>query len=181
MKPRQSRFSRIYRQMTRRRTTRRQWQQISQLRPHGSLGHPTPICPVYSHAPFAPAMDESRDTAVNDWRGETVVFQDYPRESPPIQRQRDSGPGLGGAMVLAVGLFVLACAYSGYSGYMHAINDALAWFGVVGAIGCLAAAAMGICMSLSITGRHYSGRFLGLATIFMASLYGVMLITSVGR
>jgi hypothetical protein len=167
--------------MTRRRTTRRQWQQISQLRPHGSLGHPQPICPAYSHAPFAPAMDESRDNAASDWRAEAPVFQEHSPEPPPIRRYRDRRAGLGSVMALAIALFVLACAYSGFSGYMHAMNDALAWFGVVGAISCLAAAAMGICLSLSITRRQYSGRFLGIATIFMASLYGVMLISSVSR
>lgn len=167
--------------MTCRRTTRRQWQQISQLRPQGSPGHPQPICPAYSHAPFAPVMDEGRDIAATEWKAEAPFLQEYSPESPPIHRYRDSQADLGPVMALAIALFVLACAYSGFSGYMHAIHDALAWLGVVGAIGCLAAAAMGICLSLSIRRRQYSGRFLGIATIFMASLYGVMLISSVSR
>lgn len=180
MRPRRSRFSRIYHQMTRRRATRRQWQQISQLRPHGSLGHPKPS-PVYSHAPLAPAFGESHEFATSDWRAEGPVLQEYASEASRITHRHETPGGLGGVMALAVALFVLACAYSGFSGYMHATNDAMAWFGVLGAIGCLMWAALGICLSLSITHRQYSGRFLGIATIFMASLYGVMLISSVSR
>lgn len=180
MKPRRSRFSRIYHQMTRRRATRRQWQQISQLRPNGSLGHPKPSA-AYSHVPFAPAMDESRESAASDWKSEGSFFQEYAPEPLRVRRGRATPEGLGGVMALAIALFVLACAYSGFSGYMHATNDAMAWFGMLGALGCLTAAAMGICLSLSMTHRQYSGRFLGIATIFMASLYGVMLISSVSR
>lgn len=125
-------------------------------------------------------MDESRDSATEKWQTESSFVEEFSSE-PPVRSYRDSRAGLGSVMALAIALFVLACAYSGFSGYMHATDNALAWFGVVGAICCLFAAATGICLSLSITGRHYSGRFLGIATIFMTSLYGVMLISSVSR
>lgn len=181
MKSRRSRFSRIYRQMTRRSTTRRQWAQISQLRPQGSPGYPKSVCQAYSLAPFAPAREESYETTDRLWLAESGGSAELSAEPVYDLVQRDNRKGMGAVMALAISLFALACAYSAFSGYMHAANNLLAWFGVVGAMGCLIAAATGISLALSVAHWRYSGRFLGLATIFMTSLFGLMLISAMNR
>ena len=180
MRPRRSRFSRIYRQVTRRRTIRRQWQQISQLRPQGSLGHPAETSRAYSRASFAPEitpdLEEPRDWTATEWRADTTSMFDFvaeeSRPSPPLPSSRLAGLVAG----LAISLFLLACAYAGYSGFMHASNDALAWFGIVGSLACLASVGVGISLWASDLRRHYSGRFLALATCFLASFFCVLMI-----
>lgn len=176
MRPRRSRFSRVYRQITRRRTTRRQWQQISHLRPQGSLGHPAVAAHAYSQASFGPEMEEPRDWTATEWRADTTSMLDFvAEENSPPRPQSSTGMA---AMVagLAIALFLLACAYAGYSGFMHASNDALAWFGIVGALACLVSVGVGISLWASDLRRHYSGRFLVVAACFLASFFCVLMI-----
>ena len=181
MKPRRSRIRRIYRQITRRSATRRQWQQISQLRPQGAIGHPTENCPSHSHARATPVIEEIRDFQVTEWRPDTTSFQPHEAADEQSASDRPGRSALGAVAALAISLFLLACAYSGFAGYMHALNNRLAWIGVVGAAGCLVAAGAGVALCASKSQRHYSGRLLGVAAVFLASLYGVLLISATLR
>lgn len=182
MRPRRSRFSRIYTRLTRRNTRRRQWQQIAQLRPHGSVGHPSQSTststrarayaryePTFEPAP-EPTFEPPRDVFYADsdslaFAGEEHYVEDH---SIPV------GGGVGVAL-LTIALFLLACAYAAFSGYMHSSNDGFAWLGIAGALAALIAAGAGICLAASPRQRHYSGRFLGLSAVFLASLLGILM------
>ena len=182
MRPRRSRFTRIYHRITRRHTQRRQLQEISQLRPHGSLGHPSSAAnatrtrrALAHHEPYVeqttftpPANDLQFDT------GGTFEFAD---DLIPEMEQKQSDDGIAVAL-LTIGLFLLACAYAAFSGYMHASNDVFAWLGLTGSIASLVAAGVGICLAASPTGRSYSGRFLAVAAVFLASLLGVLMFVA---
>lgn len=186
MRPRRSRFTRIYHRITRRHTQRRQWQQISELRPHGSLGHPcstsigTRTRRAYAHhepfvqeTSFAPALGhEEFQFGADD--GE--AFEILDDAAPDVERTPADG-GLAVAL-LTIALFLLACAFAAFSGYMHSSNDAFAWLGLTGSIGALVSAGVGICLAASPARRSYSGRFLAVATVFLASLFGVLLFVA---
>lgn len=180
MRPRRSRISRIYRRMTRRSAMRRQWKQIRQLRPQGALGHPAENCRPQFYMRAAPVIEELGDFHLTDWRPETMPLQPLEPTEEKTSGSRSIPTGLGAVAALAISLFMLACAYSGFSGYMHASNNRLAWIGVIGAACCLAAAGTGVGLCASKSQRHHSGRLLGVAAVFLASLYGVLLISAAG-
>jgi hypothetical protein len=169
--------------MTGRSATRRQWKQITKLRPQGAVGHPTENCQSHSssYVRAIPVIEEIRDFHVTDWRPDTTSFPPYEPADEQSSSVRPGRTALGAVAALAISLFLLACAYSGFSGYMHASNNRLAWIGIVGAAGCLIAAGAGVALCASRSQRHYSGRLLGVAAVFLASLYGVLLISAAGR
>jgi hypothetical protein len=171
--------------MTRRHTQRRQWQEISQMRPNGSLGHPaasatsTRTHRAYAHfepyvePTYAPAGDE----LPSDAGGGTLDFADDP--APAMEpTQTDGGVAVA---LLTISLFLLACAFAAFSGYMHSSNDAFAWLGLTGSIGSLVAAGVGICLAASPTRRAYSGRFLAVSAVFLSGLLGVLMFLATQR
>lgn len=189
MRPRRSRFTRIYHRITRRHTQRRQWQEISQLRPQGSLGYPysapvgTRTRRAYAHrdpyateTSFAPALNHEELQFGADDDGGFEILEDA---VPDIERASADG-GLAVAL-LTIALFLLACAFAAFSGYMHSSNDAFAWLGLTGSVGALVSAGVGICLAASPARRSYSGRFLAVATVFLASLFGVLLFVATQR
>jgi hypothetical protein len=94
--------------MTRRGATRRQWKQISQLRPQGALGHPAENCRSQSYVRATPVIEEIGDFHSTDWRPDTTPFQPYePAEAQP-SGGRSTPAALGAVAALAIGLFLRA-------------------------------------------------------------------------
>lgn len=131
---------------------------------------------AYSQASFAPAVDEPQEWTATEWQADTTSVFDFVSEEPSRTELQPSGRLAGAVAGLAITLFLLACAYAAYSGFMHASNDALAWFGIVGALACLASVGVGISLWASELRRHYSGRFLAIAACFLASFFCVLMI-----
>jgi len=77
-------------------------------------------------------------------------------------------------------LFLLACAYAAFSGYMHSYDDGFAYLGILGAVGSLLAAGVGICLAASGMQRRLSSRFLSVCALSLAGMYGVLLFFAVG-
>jgi hypothetical protein len=112
-----------------------------------------------------------------EWPDEYRPVLEYLPDDQPSRRPRQPPAGFGGLIAgLVISLFLLACAYAGFSGFMHASNNALAWFGIVGAVGCLASVGVGISLWASDARRCYSGRFLTIAACFLTSFFCVLLI-----
>ncbi|HEY2585916.1 MAG TPA: hypothetical protein VGI81_09150 [Tepidisphaeraceae bacterium] len=178
MRPRRSRFTRIYHRITRRHTQRRQWQEISQLRPHGSLGHPASSSNVTrtrrAYAHHEPFVEQTFTPPADEFQVDSAGTFEFADDLMPQMEDTQSDGGIAVAL-LTIGLFLLACAYAAFSGYMHSSNDAFAWLGLTGSIGSLVAAGVGICLAASPTRRCYSGRFLAVAAVFLASLLGVLI------
>lgn len=180
MRPRRSRFVRIYHRLTRRRPNRRaQWQEIATLRTHGSIGHPARSSRSRVYVPEESASLEPAYLSQHPDPPEGPEYLDLSSESQPAA---DSASGSGVAVAaLTAALFLLACAYAGFSGYVHAYDDSFAYLGILGAIGCLVAAGVGICLAASGLRRRYSGRFLSACAISLAALYGMLLFFAAGR
>ena len=81
---------------------------------------------------------------------------------------------------LTAALFLLACAYAAFSGYMHSYDDSFAYLGILGAVGSLLAAGIGICLAASGMRRRMSSRFLSACALSLAGMYGVLLFFAVG-
>jgi len=180
MKPRRSRFNRIYRRLTRRAPNRQaQWRQISTLRAPGSAGYPAREACRRVYVP-----DE---LAVAPFFESGAMFQPPERDAPEsrnkTQIEPEVGPGGGAAAVAALtaSLFLLACAYAAFSGYMHSYDEGFAYLGILGAVGSLLAAGIGICLAASRLRRRHSGKFLSACAISLATLYGMLLFFAVGR
>lgn len=172
MRPRRSRFTRIYHRLTRRAPNRRgQWQQIGQLRPQGSVGHPAVVMSV--SAPRQRSVSRAVFQEDDELTPENLEEIELLPEGRP--EPAEPGCGSGAVAALTAGLFVLACAYAAFSGYTHSYDNRLAYLGIFGAIGCLMAAGAGICMAASGIVHRHSVRFLGLCGVFLAGLYGLVL------
>ena len=85
----------------------------------------------------------------------------------------------GGLAALTASLFLLACAYAAFSGWMHSSDNSFVWLGLIGAGASVLAAAIGICMTASSLPRSYSSRFLGASCIGLAAAYGLLLFITV--
>ena len=93
-----------------------------------------------------------------------------------------SSRGTGAVAALSVSLFLLACAYAAFSGYMHSYDDGYAYIGIMGAIASLMAAGIGICLAADGAKNGYSGKLLSLCAIALAGIYGVLLfLAATGR
>lgn len=174
MTPRRTRFSRIYRRLTRRTPDRKaQWKQISNLRSHSSLGHRTVEIRRHVYLTSERVIDLS--PVVRD-RSEFV------EERVPVKHEREPASAGGVAVAaLTASLFLLACAYAAFTGYAHSYDDGFAYLGILGAVGSLLAAGIGICLAASNFRRRYSGRLLSACAISLAALYGVLLFFASGR
>jgi len=177
MRARRSRFTRICNRLTRHAPNRRaQWQQIGQLRPHGSTGHPTVAIEMQAQESRPGRYDyaESIEAPLD------LDSLEILPESDPMDTA--SRPDRGGAVIAALtaALFLLACAYAAFSGYMHSYDDGFAYLGILGAIGSLLAAGVGICLAASGMRRRLSSRFLSVCALSLAGMYGVLLFFAVG-
>ena len=181
MRRRRSRFHRICRKLTRRTPDRRgQWEQIGTLRPHGSTGRPAPARREPAYVPeYRPTPgDFGRVEEIRLFEPEILASEAQP--TPAADREESSAGGIAVA-ALAASLFLLACAYAAFSGYVHSYDDGFAYLGILGAVGSLLAAGIGICLAASGLRRKYSGKFLSLCAISLATLYGVLLFFAMGR
>lgn len=180
MRPRRSRFTRIYHRVTRG-STRSQWKQISQLRPHGSLGHPAQTASrAQAHVYTDRVVEATFVPPADDFSFEPAALQFADENGSRAAHATQNEGGIGVAL-LTTALFLLACAYAAFSGYMHSHSDRFAWLGLAGALAALAAAGVGICLAAAPARRHYSGRFLAVSAVFLASLLGVLLFVSAGH
>lgn len=183
MTPRRSRFTRIYRKLTRTPNRRKQWDQIMSLRPEGSLGHPTheveynsQMCdPVRAGRP---ALRKAFYPPPPANQFETGEWGPEPAPEPEVESSGTSGIAIA---ALAISLFLLACGYAAFSGFMHSSDAALAYLGILGAVGSLMAAGVGVCLAASNFRRPYSAKFLSLCVIIFAALYGMLLFLAMGR
>jgi hypothetical protein len=176
MRPRRSRFTRIYHRLTRRAPNRRgQWEQIVQLRPHGSVGHPAAVMMVSAPEQHSssPALFQDNEFTPED--PEEIELLPEGQLEPVA-----AGRGSGAVAALTVGLFLLACAYAAFSGYTHSYDNRLAYLGIFGAIGCLMAAGAGICLAASGLVHRHGVRFVGVCAVFLAGLYGLLLFFAAG-
>ena len=180
MRPRRSRFSRIYHHLTRRSVNRAaQWQQIGTLRKHGSLGHPAKFATSISLAADSP--ERFSDRLFN--RPEGVPPLDVELEEcdlEPSDVPQSSSPGAPAVAALVAALFLLACGYAAFAGWMHSIDDRFALLGILGAIGALIAAGAGIFLVASRFRYQFSCRFLSGCAISLAALYGALLFFAYG-
>lgn len=177
MRARRSRFTRIYHRITRRAPNRRgQWQQIQQLRPHGSVGHPAASVKAYVPDP-RPGRGAFAEPA--DAPPELDQLELLP-EPEPEEPEKSAGTGNGSIAALTAALFLLACAYAAFSGYMHTYDDGLAFLGILGSVGSLMAAGVGICLAASGLRKQVSSRFLGLCSLTLAGLYAMLLFVAAG-
>ena len=177
MRPRRSRFTRIYHRLTRRAPNRRgQWEQIGQLRPHGSVGRPAAVmmvCAPERRSVSRAAFQEDDELTLENL--EELELLPAGRLEPAHQAR-----GSGAVAALTAGLFLLACAYAAFSGYTHSYDNGLALLGIFGASGCLMAAGAGICLAASGHVHRRSVRFVGLCAVFLAGLYGLLLFFAAG-
>ena len=173
MKPRRSRFGRIYHRLTRWTPNRRaQWHQIGTLRPHGSVGRPVPA-------------GQGRVHVSARWEHEQPLSLEFQtawpepesiNSRPGPESLQEVSPGSGAAVAaLTASLFLLACAYAAFSGWMHSYDDGFAYLGILGAVGSLLAAGIGVCLAASELRRRHSGKFLSVCAISLAAMYGVLL------
>jgi hypothetical protein len=177
MRPRRSRFTRIYHRLTRRAPNRRgQWEQIVQLRPHGSVGHPTAVMTL--SAPEQRSVSRAVFQEDNELTLENLEEIELLPEGrlEPAQAARGSGA----VAALTGGLFLLACAYAAFSGYTHSYDNGLACLGILGAVGCLIAAGTGISLAASGLVHRHGVRFVGVCAVFLAGLYGLLLFFAAG-
>jgi hypothetical protein len=178
MRARRSRFTRICHRLTRRLPNRRaQWQEIGQLRPHGSMGHPTVALTMQAQESRPRGYDHYAEPIEAPLNMDTLEI--LPELDPMNTASR---PDRGGAAiaVLTAALFLLACAYAAFSGYMHSYDDGFAYLGILGAVGSLLAAGVGICLAASGMRRRLSSRFLSVCALSLAGMYGVLLFFAVG-
>ncbi|HXE55826.1 MAG TPA: hypothetical protein VN541_22570 [Tepidisphaeraceae bacterium] len=181
MTPRRSRFTRIYRTLTRTPNRHKQWNQIMTLRSEGSLGHPThevrynsQVCDPVRAGRAALRKGFYPTPPANQF--ETGEWS--PEPAPEVESSGTSGIAIA---ALAISLFLLACGYAAFSGFMHSSDAALAYLGILGAVGSLMAAGVGVCLAASTFRRPYSGKFLSLCVIIFAALYGMLLFLAMGR
>jgi hypothetical protein len=174
MNARRSRFTRICRRLTRRTPDRRaQWNQISQLRPHGSAGHPIGKTTTFASIPCEPATEQPAFLAP---ASDDSLFAD-----PPLEEKRVvSHPPVRGRVLagtLAVVLFLLGCAFAALSGFAHTSNDTIAGVGIIASIFAMSAALAGVLMATSRDrkAQHATG-FLIASTILFSFFYFVLLL-----
>jgi hypothetical protein len=178
MKPRRSRFSRIYHRMTRRQTNRAAaWKQIGQLRPQGSLGHPAAIAEQTAYIPYEPAPETSYNPPYARG-GETQFNVMGPAFDATFEPSRARDGHAMAVTVLSITLFLLACGYAALAGYTHLYNDTLACAAIFGAVATLSADALGISMAISSRRSRNGARLLGLALIMMTAGFGVLVAIS---
>jgi len=90
--------------------------------------------------------------------------------------------GTAAVAALSGSLFLLACAYAAFSGYMHSYDDGYAYVGIMGAVASLLAAGIGICLAADGMRRRSSGKLLSLCAIVLAGIYGILLfLAATGR
>lgn len=178
MRARRSRISRLYRKITRRTPNRQaQWKEIHQLRGHACGGAASASVRYQAYLP---------ETA--QWAGEPQVEEVTLEEwttpgDEPVEPAEEAGDKSQTAAValLSVSLFLLGCAYAALAGYVLAYNAKIASVAVLGGVGALAAAGVGIALSGSPKYHRTSARFLGLSTASMAALYVLLMLTSLGH
>ena len=180
MKPRRSRFNRIYRRLTRRAPNRQaQWRQISALRAPGAPGYPARQTCRRVYVPDELVEEASFEPGAIFQPSEPDVAE--PRNRARVEPEAGHGGGAAAVAALIASLFLLACAYAAFSGYMHSYDEGFAYLGILGAVGSLLAAGIGICLAASGLRRRYSGKFLSACAISLATLYGMLLFFAVGR
>jgi hypothetical protein len=176
MRPQRSRIGRIYRHLTRRTPNRRaQWQQVVQLRPHGSLGNPMGNSMTTRPRRARASGNESRwvgpetgELNATDW------LPVAPSEGANPVRLRQDGRG-GLAAVLSTSLFLMGCGYAAFAGYLLSIRPAAAYCAVAASIISLLVAGIGISLAASERYRRESSRLLGVSLILLAAFYGVLI------
>jgi hypothetical protein len=176
MRPRRSRFSRIYHRITRRAPNRRkQWEQVATLRPHGSPGSPVSAC-TKMYAPYQPHEQTMIPSA-------SIIEPAYgsllsePIESSSAPEPTDHGSVITLA-VMVTWVFLLACAFAGYAGYMHSRKDAYALLGILGAVASLLTAAASLFIAAGPGGRTASNRFLLIGAVLLAAALGLLIYFS---
>lgn len=179
MRPRRMRISRIYRHLTRREPNRNaQWQQISLLRPHGSPGH---LARAPGQKAYVPKQPPTFSFAPEEAAAQFEPF------APVDERERcrceGAGEEINGGIIaaLATSLFLLGCAYAAFAGYVLSLNSSFAYLGVLGSVISLLAAGIGICLAASSAYGRFSGKFLSVSVISMATLYGLLLCAGLAR
>jgi hypothetical protein len=75
-------------------------------------------------------------------------------------------------------LFLLDGGFAAYSGYILPTSGILACFGIIGAVGSIVAAWIGVCLASSPLYRPASGRFAGLSIGSLSAMFGMLLITT---
>lgn len=181
MKPRRSRFSRIYRRITRGTPNRRsQWQQIVQLRPQGSPGRPVTTSASRAFIPYQlyePLVDDTVSPPKLQPAHEAGIEWINPELDAPAEPQRaGSGVAMG---VVATSLFLLACAFAALSGYMFSYHDPHAWLGIAGALVSLASAGFGLCARIACRSPNYGTKFMTVAAVCLGCAYTVLLCMGV--
>jgi len=153
--------------------------------------------PARAAAPFEPAeqiesLDDlcdppTRGAARTRFEPSRRRFIPPPVTGVSVERRISFHAGLspGGTAAIAAlsaSLFLLACAYAAFSGYMHSYNDAFAYLGILGAVGSLLAAGIGVCLAADSFRQRYSSRLLSVCAIALAAMYGVLLfLAATGR
>ena len=182
MAPRRSRFSRICRRLTRRAPNRQaQWQQIATLRGHGAPGHLARPARASVYVPEYEPPELPVDPPHRYHEPESVLTPVEDVRPAPDPAPTSTPGGSAALAALTASLFLLACAYAAFSGYMHSYDDGFASLGILGAVGSLLAAGIGVCLAASGLRRRYSGKFLTLCAITLAGMYAVLLLFAIGH
>jgi len=176
MRARRSRFRRFCHRLTRGTPNRKsQWQKISISRSWESSGH------WWGSNAMAPRGARTFERTQWDWepRSESQIQGEVSEvNSPSTQPQTVIPADQSGSKVavaaLTSSLLLLACAYAGLSGLMHS-SSGVACLGVLGAVGSMMSAGIGVFMTASSRHRAWSTAFMSIAMLFLTGLYGAIL------
>ena len=180
MRPRRSRFIRIYHRLTRRTPDRRaQWRQI---RGPGNAKSYDSRSDKAVRSCATTTQQERLASAERIFLPADRAFEslNLPPQSQYLHDSTGNGPPRGAlAAALAASLFLLACAYAAFSGWMHSSDNSLTWLGLAGAALSLLSAALGISLTGSSLPQGYIHRFLGVSAVGLAAAYGLLLFVAV--
>ena len=161
----------MYHRLTRRVPNRRsQWGEIGELRPHGSVGHPTAALTLQ-----APQFRRVSRSLSGGTDFEMASVEDLELLPEPPQGAPEPAAGTAALATMTALMFLLACAYAAFSGYSHSYDNKLAYLAILGSVGCLMAAGAGIGLAALGLGCRASVRFLALCAGSFAAMYGMML------
>jgi len=148
------------------------------LRPHGSVGHPATTCRSMASLVHSRASERRISRWPQGQFGPPEEPALHPEPLPPPAQPRMSRAGGAAAIACTVALFLLACAYSAFAGYAHSSNERYAFLAILGAVGSLLIAEMGVCIAAARNHRRMSARILLAAAVCSATLYAVLLFSA---
>jgi hypothetical protein len=186
MWPRRSRFHRIYRRLVRGAPNRiTQWKQISLLRAEGTPGYVIHHLARHNHVTVDQAQFDL-PVAEQNWAPAEPKPEGAEPQEPSLPEKQPARAKLkprGGftVVLLTTFLFVLACSYASMAGYMHTSNSPVSWLGLLGAAMSLAAAALGLCLAVSESRRHYAWLFMTCAAVFLVGVHGALFLFVLGH